>query len=71
MMMSFGFCETGRRETISGTVYRIDAGWTTYKLDYDEEYIPASQLIEKISQSYELEPLKNKKNKSDGPAKNL
>ena len=38
-------------------------------LDYGEDYIPASQLIEKISQSYELEPLKNKKNKSDGPAR--
>jgi cyclic pyranopterin phosphate synthase len=38
-------------------------------MDYNEDYIPASQLIEKISQRYELEPLKNKKNKSAGPAK--
>jgi cyclic pyranopterin phosphate synthase len=39
------------------------------KLDYGEDYMPASQLIEKISRSYELEPLKSKKKKSDGPAK--
>lgn len=38
-------------------------------LDYGEDYMPASQLIEKISRRYDLEPLKNKKNKSDGPAK--
>jgi GTP 3',8-cyclase len=38
-------------------------------LDDGEDYIPASRLIEKISQRYELEPLKNKKNKSDGPAR--
>jgi cyclic pyranopterin phosphate synthase len=38
-------------------------------LDYGEDYMPASQLIEKISQSYELEPMKGKKNKSDGPAR--
>ena len=38
-------------------------------LDYGEDYMPASQLIEKISQSYELEPMKSKKNKSDGPAR--
>jgi cyclic pyranopterin phosphate synthase len=38
-------------------------------LDYGEDYMPASQLIEEISRRYELEPLKNKKNKSDGPAK--
>lgn len=37
--------------------------------DFDEQYIPVSKLIEKISQRYELEPLKNKKNISDGPAK--
>jgi len=38
-------------------------------LDYGEDYIPATQLIEKISERYELEQIKNKKNKSDGPAK--
>ena len=38
-------------------------------LDYGEDYIPATQLIEKISERYELELIKNKKNKSDGPAK--
>lgn len=39
------------------------------KLDYGEDYMPASQLIEKISKRFELEPLKGKKNKSDGPAR--
>lgn len=38
-------------------------------LDYGEDYMPASQLIEKISKSFELEPIKGKKNKSDGPAR--
>jgi GTP 3',8-cyclase len=38
-------------------------------LDHIGEYMPTSQLIEKISQNFELEPLKNKKNKSDGPAR--
>ena len=38
-------------------------------LDYIGDYMPTSQLIDKISQSYDLEPIKNKKNKSDGPAK--
>jgi GTP 3',8-cyclase len=38
-------------------------------LDYIGEYMPASQLFEKISQSYELEPLKNKRKISDGPAR--
>jgi GTP 3',8-cyclase len=38
-------------------------------LDYGQDYMPASQLIENISQSYELEPMKSKKNKSDGPAR--
>jgi cyclic pyranopterin phosphate synthase len=37
--------------------------------DYGEEYMPAAQLIEKISRRYQLEPVKNKRNKSDGPAK--
>ncbi|MFA5322937.1 MAG: GTP 3',8-cyclase MoaA [Smithella sp.] len=37
-------------------------------LDYGEDYMPAWQLIEKISRSYQLEPVKNR-NKSDGPAK--
>jgi cyclic pyranopterin phosphate synthase len=39
------------------------------KLDYGEDYMPASQLIETISRHYELAPLKSKKKKSDGPAK--
>ena len=34
-----------------------------------EEYMPATELIEKISQTFALEPLKGKKNKSDGPAR--
>jgi cyclic pyranopterin phosphate synthase len=38
-------------------------------LDQIGDYMPASQLIEKISQKFELEQLKNKKNKSDGPAR--
>jgi cyclic pyranopterin phosphate synthase len=38
-------------------------------LDYGEDYMPTSQLIDKIRQSYKLEQIKNKKNKSDGPAK--
>jgi cyclic pyranopterin phosphate synthase len=38
-------------------------------LDYVGDYMPTSQLIEKISQSYAMEPIKNKKNKSAGPAK--
>jgi cyclic pyranopterin phosphate synthase len=38
-------------------------------LDYGEDYMPASQLIKKISKSYELEQFKKKKNKSDGPAR--
>lgn len=42
---------------------------TGQKMNYGEEYMPASQLIEKISQKFELEPLKNKKNRSDGPAR--
>jgi cyclic pyranopterin phosphate synthase len=37
--------------------------------DYGEEYMPAAQLIEKISRRYQLEPVKNKRTKSDGPAK--
>ena len=37
--------------------------------DYGEEYMPAAQLIEKISRRYQLEPVENKRNKSDGPAK--
>jgi len=39
------------------------------KLDYGEDYIPVSELIEKINQRYTLEPIKGKKNKSDGPAR--
>jgi cyclic pyranopterin phosphate synthase len=38
-------------------------------MDFGEDYMPASQLIEKISRHYQLEPIKNKRNKSDGPAK--
>jgi cyclic pyranopterin phosphate synthase len=34
-----------------------------------EDYMPTSQLIQKISERYELEQVKDKKNKSDGPAK--
>jgi cyclic pyranopterin phosphate synthase len=34
-----------------------------------EDYMPATQLIQKISERYELEKIKDKKNKSDGPAK--
>lgn len=33
------------------------------------DYMPTSQLIEKISRNYELEQLKGKKHKSDGPAR--
>lgn len=38
-------------------------------LDYGEDYMPTWQLIKQISRNYELEPVKNKRNKSDGPAK--
>ena len=38
------------------------------KLDR-EDYMPTSQIIQKISKRYELEKIKDKKNKSDGPAK--
>lgn len=38
-------------------------------LDSGETYMPTSQLIHTIKQNYELEPIKNKKNKSDGPAR--
>lgn len=38
-------------------------------LDYGEDYMPASQLIEKISGRYALKAVKNKTKKSDGPAK--
>jgi cyclic pyranopterin phosphate synthase len=36
---------------------------------YSEDYMPTTQLIQKISGRYELEKIKDKKNKSDGPAK--
>jgi cyclic pyranopterin phosphate synthase len=36
---------------------------------YSEDYMPATQIIKKISERYELEQVKDKKNKSDGPAK--
>ena len=38
-------------------------------LDHGEDYMPAVRLIEKISQSFELEPAKDGKSKSDGPAR--
>ena len=38
-------------------------------LDFNGEYVPATQLIEKIKQTYKLEPIKDKRNKSDGPAR--
>jgi len=34
-----------------------------------EDYMPTSQIIQKINERYELERIKDKKNKSDGPAK--
>ena len=37
-------------------------------LDHGEDYLPMIQLIQKISAKYELEKLKVKKSKSDGPA---
>ncbi|HQI25077.1 MAG TPA: GTP 3',8-cyclase MoaA, partial [Smithella sp.] len=45
----------------------MPVGKTT--LDYGEDYMPGSQLIKIIRQRYALEPLKNKHNRSDGPAK--
>jgi GTP 3',8-cyclase len=39
------------------------------KLDYGEDYIPAAQLIERISKNFELEQIKNERNKTDCPAK--
>lgn len=44
----------------------MPVGKTT--LDYGEDYMPGSQLSQIIRQRYALEPLKNKKNRSDGPA---
>ena len=38
-------------------------------LDCREDYMPTKQIIQKISERYELEKIKDKKNKSDGPAK--
>jgi len=38
-------------------------------LDQIGDYMPTSQLIETISRNYELEQLKGKKHKSDGPAR--
>jgi GTP 3',8-cyclase len=38
-------------------------------LDYQGDYISAGQLIEKVGERFELKQIKNKKNKSDGPAK--
>ncbi|HEX7416371.1 MAG TPA: GTP 3',8-cyclase MoaA [Smithellaceae bacterium] len=37
--------------------------------DYREDYLPAMQLMKEISGRYELEKIKDKKNRSDGPAK--
>ncbi|HPK21251.1 MAG TPA: GTP 3',8-cyclase MoaA [Smithella sp.] len=45
----------------------MPVGKTT--LDYGEDYMPGAQLIKIIRQRYALEPVKNKKNRSDGPAK--
>ena len=39
------------------------------KLDYGDDFLPMEQIMEKIRSRYELEPLNDKKNKSDGPAK--
>jgi len=39
------------------------------KMEYGEDYMPVSELMETIHQRYPLEPLKGKKNKSDGPAR--
>jgi cyclic pyranopterin phosphate synthase len=39
------------------------------KSDYGEDYLPTAQLMKKISTRFELKPVKEKKNKSDGPAK--
>ena len=36
---------------------------------YSEDYMPATQIIQKIRERYELVQVKDKKNKSDGPAK--
>jgi len=38
-------------------------------MNENQDYMPTSQIIEKISRRYALEPLKGKKNKSDGPAR--
>jgi GTP 3',8-cyclase len=38
-------------------------------LDCREDYMPTSQIIQTIEERYELERIKDKKNKSDGPAK--
>jgi GTP 3',8-cyclase len=37
--------------------------------DYSHDFLPAEQLKQKISSRYELEPINDKKSKSDGPAK--
>jgi cyclic pyranopterin phosphate synthase len=37
--------------------------------DYRKDYLPAMQLMKEISGRYELEKIKDKKNRSDGPAK--
>jgi len=38
-------------------------------LDDVGDYMPTSQLIDEIKKKYELEPIKNKKKRSDGPAR--
>ena len=38
------------------------------KSEYDDDYMPATQLMQKINSRYKLEKVKGKKNKSDGPA---
>jgi cyclic pyranopterin phosphate synthase len=39
------------------------------QLDCGDDYIPANQLIERVARHYDLERIKNKRNKSDGPAR--
>ncbi|HUN55995.1 MAG TPA: GTP 3',8-cyclase MoaA [Smithella sp.] len=39
------------------------------KLDHGVDYMPASQVIKKISERFELAQINNGKNKSDGPAR--
>ncbi len=38
------------------------------KSEYNDDYLPATQLMQEINRRYELEEVTGKKNKSDGPA---